>query len=225
MFDVVQHYQSLITELASLGKSYGLQGTTLKPPALCAVTKTIPVEQIEPLLQAGCRLFGENRVQEAAAKYPALRATYPDLQLHLIGPLQSNKVADALKLFDVIETLDRPKLAATLHSHWLQEGRRVHSLYIQVNTGNEPQKSGVSLSEFPALLAYAREELQLPVVGVMCVPPVDDDAALHFALLQRLAQQYQLSSCSMGMSNDYRLAAMLGSTEVRIGSRLFGARS
>lgn len=189
---------------------------------LVAVAKTHPAEAVSAALATGQRVFGENRVQEAQGKYPALKADFPDLALHLIGPLQTNKAEDAVALFDVIQTLDRPKLAHALAKAMAKTGRRP-LLYVEVNTGAEPQKAGVAPAELGALLDLARE-LALPVVGLMCIPPLDEPAAPHFQLLAELAKQHGLAGLSMGMSGDYETAVALGATCVRVGSALFGAR-
>lgn len=193
-------------------------------PTLVAVSKTHAVDKIEAALEAGQRVFGENRVQEAQAKFPALKADWPDLQLHLIGPLQSNKARDAVELFDVIQTLDRPKLAHGLAREMQRAGRRP-DCFIQVNTGEEPQKAGIAPSELQAFVNLARDDLSLPVVGLMCIPPLDENPALHFAFLSELARRCGLSQLSMGMSSDYDEAIRFGATVVRVGSAIFGARS
>jgi pyridoxal phosphate enzyme (YggS family) len=190
---------------------------------LVAVTKTHGPERIRPLLEAGHRVFGENRVQEALGKWPALKAEFPDIELHLIGPLQTNKVREAVQLFDAIHTLDRPKLATTLRAEIDRSGRSL-TLFIQVNTGEEPQKAGLSPQETSSFIRYSREELVLPVKGLMCIPPVDQPPAPHFALLQKLARQHDLPFLSMGMSDDFETAIKLGATHVRIGTAIFGAR-
>ena len=198
----------------------------IKPAAmtqLVAVSKTVPEAGIREALAAGQRLFGENRVQEAQGKYPALKREFPDLELHLIGPLQTNKVKDAAALFDVIQTLDRPKLADALADARDKSGRSPR-LFLQVNTGEEPQKAGVVPREVAALIAHARK-LELPLEGLMCIPPVDDDAAPHFAFLAKLARDHGLSQLSMGMSGDFELAVRFGATHVRVGTAIFGARS
>jgi len=198
----------------------------IKPAAmtqLVAVSKTVPEAGIREALAAGQRLFGENRVQEAQGKYPALKQEFPDLELHLIGPLQTNKVKDAAALFDVIQTLDRPKLADALADARDKSGRSPR-LFLQVNTGEEPQKAGVLPREVAALIAHARK-LELPLEGLMCIPPVDDDAAPHFAFLAKLARDHGLSQLSMGMSGDFELAIRFGATHVRVGTAIFGARS
>jgi PLP dependent protein len=189
---------------------------------LIAVAKTHGPEAIRPLLDAGQRVFGENRVQEAQAKWPALKADHPDIRLHLIGPLQTNKVRDAVGLFDAIHTLDRPKLADALAAERTRGGR-APLLFVQVNTGEEKQKAGVAPAEAPDLIAYARK-LELPVQGLMCIPPVDRDPAPHFAFLAKLAQENGLPLLSMGMSADFESAIRFGATHVRVGSALFGAR-
>ncbi|MFT5774486.1 YggS family pyridoxal phosphate-dependent enzyme [Hyphomonas sp.] len=193
------------------------------PPCLVAVSKTQPDEKIDAMLAAGQRVFGENRVQEAQAHWAERRAEYPDLELRLIGPLQTNKTDDAVALFDVIETLDRDKLARAL-AKAMTAARRHPSVYIQVNTGEEPQKAGVTPDGLAALLKVAVEECGLDVQGLMCIPPVDEPAGPHFALLAKLARRHGLKGLSMGMSGDYALAARFGATDVRIGTALFGAR-
>jgi pyridoxal phosphate enzyme (YggS family) len=189
---------------------------------LVAVTKTHDGDAIRPILGAGHRVFGENRVQEAKGKWPALREAYPGIELHLIGPLQTNKVKEAVELFDVIETLDRPKLADALKAEADKTGR-CPKLFIQVNTGEENQKAGVAPKDTAALIAYARD-LKLPVVGLMCIPPAEMAPGPHFALLQKLARENGLDQLSMGMSSDFESAIKFGATHVRVGSAIFGAR-
>jgi pyridoxal phosphate enzyme (YggS family) len=174
-------------------------------------------------IEAGQRVFGENRVQEAKAKWPALKARFPDIELHLIGPLQTNKVKDAVALFDVIESVDRPKLAAALAAEMRATGRR-HPCFIQVNTGLEAQKAGVLPRETFAFVETCRRDHGLAIAGLMCIPPVDDEAALHFALLAKLAKEAGVKQLSMGMSSDYPTAILLGATHVRVGSAIFGVR-
>ena len=190
---------------------------------LTAVTKTHGADVVEPLLEAGHRDYGENRVQEAMAKWPALRERYPGVTLRLIGPLQSNKSAEAVATFDVIETVDREKIARTLAAEMAKQSRRL-PVYVQVNTGEEPQKAGVAPGEAVAFAGRCREEHGLDVVGLMCIPPADAVPAPHFALLRGLAEEAGLPELSMGMSGDYEAAASLGATSVRVGSALFGAR-
>ena len=190
---------------------------------LVAVSKTHGAERVRELLQAGQRIFGENRVQEAEGKFPALKAEHPDLELHLIGPLQTNKAREAVALFDVIQSVDRERLAATLAREMDRAGRRPRC-YIQVNTGEEEQKAGVTPAEVDAFIAACRDTYKLPVVGLMCIPPVDEEPALHFALLAKMAARNGLASVSMGMSADYETAVKLGATHVRVGTALFGER-
>lgn len=194
------------------------------PAGIClvAVSKTWPTEAIEPLLAAGQRHFGENRVAEAEAKWPELRARYPDIVLHLVGQLQSNKAADAVALLDVIHSVDRPSLVTALGKAMAAAGRWP-ACYLQVNIGDEAQKGGCAIAELPALLAAALAA-GLPVAGLMCVPPADIEPAPFFALLARMARDQGLAGLSMGMSGDYETAVMLGATVVRVGTALFGAR-
>jgi pyridoxal phosphate enzyme (YggS family) len=190
---------------------------------LVAVGKTHPAEAIEAALVAGHRLFGENRVQEAAAKFPILRARYPDLKLHIIGPLQSNKIKQAIEICDAIETVDRDKLAQGIAAELAKGGKRI-DLFIQVNTGEEDQKAGVPPAEADQFIRRCRDEYKLPVVGLMCIPPAEDHPAPHFALLGEIAKCHGLKQLSMGMSGDYELAIQLGATHVRVGTAIFGAR-
>ena len=189
---------------------------------LVAVSKTVSEPGVREAIAAGQRLFGENRVQEAQGKYPHLKAEFPDLELHLIGPLQTNKTKEAVALFDVIQTLDRARLADSLAAARDKQGK-CPRLFVQVNTGEEPQKAGALPAETDGLIAYARK-LDLPVIGLMCIPPADDDAAPHFAFLAKLAKEAGLSELSMGMSGDFEMAVRFGATYVRVGSAIFGAR-
>lgn len=191
---------------------------------LVAVSKTHGADRVRELLQAGQRIFGENRVQEAEDKFPALKSEYPDLELHLIGPLQTNKVRDAVATFDVVQTLDRPKLAAALAAEFARAGKTVR-LFVQVNTGAEPQKAGILPQDCDAFLAECRDNHGLTVEGLMCIPPADEPAAPHFALLRQIARRNGLAGLSMGMSGDYETALALGATHVRIGSAIFGTRA
>lgn len=189
---------------------------------LIAVSKTQAPEAILPLIEAGQRVFGENRVQEAQGKWPALRADYPDIELHLIGQLQSNKAEEAVALFDVIHSLDRPSLLTALAKAMDKAGRRV-PCFVQVNIGDEEQKGGCPISDLPAFLAAVRAA-DVPLAGLMCIPPADTEAAPFFALLAKLAADNGLTGLSMGMSGDYETAVMLGATHVRVGTALFGQR-
>jgi pyridoxal phosphate enzyme (YggS family) len=190
---------------------------------LIVVSKTFGAPEILPLLQAGHRVFGENRVQEAKGKWPELKAQFPDVKLHLIGPLQSNKAKEAVELFDAIHTIDRPKIARALAEEMKRQDKRLQ-LFIQVNTGEEPQKAGVVPAELPALAALCRGELGLDVGGLMCIPPVEEEPAIHFAFLEKLAAENGFTQLSMGMSDDYETAVSFGATHVRVGSAIFGTR-
>ena len=190
---------------------------------LIAVTKTYGADAIEPTLGAGQRDFGENRVQEALGKWPALRERYPDVRLHLIGPLQSNKARDAVGLFDVIHSVDRDKLAGALAAEMASQGRAL-SCFAQVNTGEEPQKAGLRPSQTTESVKRWTRDLGLSIEGLMCIPPADEDPAPHFDLLRSLAAELRLASLSMGMSADYETAITHGATHVRVGSAIFGAR-
>ncbi len=191
--------------------------------ALIAVSKTIPAEGIRPALAAGQRRFGENYVQEAKAKWPALREEYSEIELHLIGPLQSNKAREAVELFDVIHTLDRTSLAASLAKEIQRSGRHP-VLLVQVNTGEEPQKGGVAPGAVDGFLTECRETHGLTVSGLMCIPPAEDPPSAHFGLLAAIARRHALPILSMGMSADYPAAIQMGATHVRVGSAIFGAR-
>jgi len=190
---------------------------------LICVSKTFPAEDIRVALELGERHFGENRVQEAEEKWPGLRADYPDVELHLIGPLQSNKAREAVALFDVIQTVDRPKIAEAIAKE-IQKLCRHPKLYVQVNTGAEPQKAGILPPEADAFIAQCRAEYGLEISGLMCIPPVDDQASPHFALLHQIAKRNGIETLSMGMSSDFELAIQLGATHVRVGTAIFGKR-
>lgn len=190
---------------------------------LVAVSKTHGADRVRELLAVGQRVFGENRVQEAQEKFPALKAEYADLKLHLIGPLQTNKAREAVALFDVIQSVDREKLAVTLAKEMARADKRP-DCFVQVNTGEEPQKAGILPADLDSFVAACRDTHKLPVVGLMCIPPVDEEPALHFALLAKMAARHGLTNISMGMSADYETAVRLGATHVRVGSALFGQR-
>ncbi|HEV2079831.1 MAG TPA: YggS family pyridoxal phosphate-dependent enzyme [Allosphingosinicella sp.] len=207
---------------AAIAKSASLAGRRPEEVTLIAVTKTHPAEAVLPLLDAGHRHYGENRVQEAAAKWPELRERYPDVVLHLIGRLQSNKAAEAVALFDCIHSVDRTSLVAALAEAMGKQGRRP-DCFIQVNVGEELQKGGCSPGALPALLDHAREA-DLPLKGLMCIPPAEVEAAPYFALLAKLARRHGLQGLSTGMSGDYETAVAIGATHVRVGSALFGER-
>jgi pyridoxal phosphate enzyme (YggS family) len=218
--DVTANLQAVRAQIAAAATTADRDPAAVQ---LVAVSKTHPADWIRPTLVAGHRLFGENRVQEAEAKWPDLRTEFPDLVLHLIGPLQSNKVKEAVALFDVIETVDRPKLARVLATEMIRTNRRP-ACYIQINTGEEPQKAGVAPTEADAFITLCRDELQLPLRGLMCIPPVDEEPSPHFALLAKIAKRNGLIELSMGMSADYKIAIAFGATHVRVGTAIFGAR-
>ncbi len=209
-----------ITE--AIAKAEAAAGRSPGSVRLIAVSKVQPLDRVEAVLQEGHRLFGENRVQEAAGKWPDFRERFDGVELHLIGPLQTNKARQAMELFDAIHTLDRPKLAKTL-ARLAQETGQCPELMIQVNTGEEPQKAGVMPAEADAFIEDARA-MDLPVTGLMCIPPVEEEPALHFALLAKIAERNGLKELSMGMSADFETAVALGATYVRVGSAIFGER-
>ncbi|MBZ9823607.1 YggS family pyridoxal phosphate-dependent enzyme [Mesorhizobium sp. CA4] len=190
---------------------------------LVAVSKTFAAEDVRPVIEAGQRVFGENRVQEAQGKWPALKAAFADVELHLIGPLQSNKAKEAVALFDVIETVDREKIAAELSKEMARQGR-APKLYVQVNTGSEPQKAGIEPREAVAFVKRCRDVHGLAIEGLMCIPPADENPGPHFALLEKLAREAGVAKLSMGMSGDYEIAIAFGATSVRVGSAIFGSR-
>ena len=207
-------------EITLAARSAGRDPASVK---LVAVTKTVPPDVIEEAIGAGQRVFGENRVQEAHAKWPALKERRPDIELHLIGPLQSNKVREAIALFDVIETLDRPKLALSLAEEMARTGKRPR-LFVQVNTGEEPQKAGVLPAATDEFVALCRKDRGLAIEGLMCIPPYDEEPAMHFALLAKIAARLGIKELSMGMSGDFARAIQFGATYVRVGTAIFGAR-
>ncbi|HEX4159348.1 MAG TPA: YggS family pyridoxal phosphate-dependent enzyme [Rhizomicrobium sp.] len=190
---------------------------------LVAVSKTFGPAEILPVIAAGQRVFGENRVQEAKAKWPTLKDQWPGVALHLIGPLQSNKAHEAIELFDAVHSVDRPKIAEALR-HEIDRAGRAPLLFIQVNTGEEPQKAGVAPQEAPQFIDLCRETLLLPIFGLMCIPPADEPPAPHFALLAKIARAHGLEGLSMGMSADFESAIRFGATHVRVGSAIFGQR-
>jgi len=217
---ITQNYNEVMSRIAAAAGRVGRQTEDI---TLVAVSKTFGPEDIEPVLQIPHRTFGENRVQESYGKWPELKSRYPDTVLHLIGPLQSNKAREAVSLFDCIETLDREKLARTLGKE-IQAAGKAPELFVQVNTGLEPQKAGIEPKELDGFIQTCRTIYDLPVTGLMCIPPVDEEPALHFALLAKLAGRNGLAKLSMGMSGDFETAIELGATHVRVGSAIFGAR-
>lgn len=217
---VTENLAAVLADLRAAEKAAGRAPGSVN---LVAVSKTHPAEAIVPVIAAGQRRFGENKVQEAQAKWPALKAAHPDIELHLLGPLQSNKTADAVALFDVIQSVDREKIAREIAKEIARQGRSP-KLYVQVNTGAEPQKAGIAPEETAAFVRLCRDELGLVIDGLMCIPPVEDNPGPHFALLAKIARDCGVASLSMGMSGDYETAVAFGATEVRVGTAIFGAR-
>jgi len=220
MASAVEQFFAVKTRIAAAEREAGRDAGSV---TLVAVSKTFEADAIRPVIEAGQRVFGENRVQEAQAKWPALKQEFPDIELHLIGPLQSNKVRDAVELFDMIHSVDRPKIAAALAEEMKRAGKRPR-LLVQVNTGEEPQKAGVLPGETDAFVARCGDEYGLAIEGLMCIPPLDEEPAVHFALLAKIAARLGLKELSMGMSGDFEKAIAFGATYVRIGTAIFGAR-
>ena len=221
MSDTVTRLAEIRTAISRAERDFGRKPGSV---ALVAVSKTKPAEQVAEVLEAGQRVFGENRVQEAEGKWPALRDATPGIELHLIGPLQSNKTPEAVALFDVIETVDREKIARALAVEMTRQGRALR-LYVQVNTGLESQKAGIAPDDTVAFVTFCREELGLTIEGLMCIPPAAEPPGPHFALLAKIAARNGVAKLSMGMSDDFETAIRFGATSVRVGSALFGARS
>jgi pyridoxal phosphate enzyme (YggS family) len=220
MTDAVEQLAVVQTKIAAAERQAGREPDSV---TLVAVSKTFSADDIRPVIEAGQRVFGENRVQEAQGKWPQLKAEFPDVELHLIGPLQSNKAKEALALFDVIESVDREKIAAALAAEIRKQGRAPR-LYVQVNTGSEPQKAGIEPREAVAFVKRCRDIHGLAIEGLMCIPPLEENPGPHFALLEKLAREADLEKLSMGMSGDYELAIAFGATHVRVGSAIFGSR-
>ncbi|MFN3076106.1 MAG: YggS family pyridoxal phosphate-dependent enzyme [Alphaproteobacteria bacterium] len=218
--EVLANYASVRAAIAAAAREVNRSPDDV---TLVAVSKNHEVDRIRPVLATGQRAFGENRVQEALGKWPILRAEYPEIRLHLLGPLQTNKVREAVALFDVIETVDRPKLAVALAAEMRHQNRRPECL-IQINTGEEPQKAGILPADADSFITACRTDHGLPVVGLMCLPPVNDEPSPHFALLREIAARHGLGHLSMGMSGDFDVAIHLGSTQVRVGTAIFGSR-
>ena len=218
--DISEAFAKIKTKIDRAAHDYNrLEGKI----TLIAVSKQQQEDRIDASLDAGHRVFGENRVQEAQKRWSIRKYDYPDLRLHLIGPLQSNKAADAVRLFDVIHTIDRPKIAIAVAKEAAKQNKHIQC-FIQVNTGDEPQKSGISPCDLASFVDFCREEAGLPIKGLMCIPPVDEEAAIHFGFLNTLASRNNLKGLSMGMSSDYEEAIKFGATHIRVGSALFGAR-
>jgi pyridoxal phosphate enzyme (YggS family) len=223
MTDTPKIHENLSRVKAEIAAAAVEAGRPAGSVALLAVTKTMPPDIIRPALEAGHRLFGENRVQEAEEKWPELKAAFADAALHIIGPIQSNKARRAVQVADAIQSVDRPKIARALAAAMDETGRRP-DCFVQVNTGEEPQKAGVLPREADAFIRACRDEFGLPVRGLMCIPPFDEDPAPHFAFLREIARRNGLAELSMGMSSDYALAVRFGATLVRVGTAIFGSR-
>ena len=220
---IADNFADIHIKIAAAERAYKMQTGLNRPVTLVAVSKRQPDDRIDAALIAGQRVFGENRVQEAQGRWVPRRDQHADLTLHLIGPLQTNKVVDAVALFDVIEVVDRLKLAKALGDEMIRQNRQL-DCYIQVNTGKEAQKSGIAPEDADDFIDYCCNEAGLNITGLMCIPPIDEEAAMHFALLQTIAKRNHLSILSMGMSNDFEEAIAFGATAVRIGAAIFGAR-
>lgn len=215
-----ENLEKIRTAIAAAESEAGRKSGAVR---LVAVSKTKPAEEITPVIDAGQRVFGENRVQEAQSKWPGLKAATDGIELHLIGPLQSNKTADAVALFDVIQTVDREKIAREIAKETARQDKHP-GLYVQVNTGSEPQKAGIEPDAAADFIALCRNDLGLTITGLMCIPPVEENPGPHFALLAKIARENGIDTLSMGMSDDFETAISFGATEVRVGSAIFGAR-
>ncbi len=223
MSDVVKNYRGIISQINKLHKEYS---QTSKNPKLIAVSKTFPEEIIKKVIEDGHKIFGENKVQEAFSKWKSLKNNYDHLELHLIGPLQSNKVKIALEIFDVIQTIDREKIVLKIKDLLNSEYHaRTYKFFIQVNIGNEEQKSGVKISDLSDFIEWTVKDQKLKVDGLMCIPPYDEDPSLYFNLLRQLCDNHNLQHASMGMTNDFEKAVKFGATYLRVGSGIFGKRS
>jgi len=215
--------ENLKLVLHTCGESAAISGRDFDAITLVVVSKTFDADEIRPVLEAGHRIFGENRVQEAQGKWPKLKTGFNDIELHLIGPLQSNKAADAVALFDVIHTVDREKIASALAGEMKKQNRKP-VLFIQVNTGSEPQKAGIEPTQTEVFYHICRDKYGLEISGLMCIPPVGENPGPHFALLRKLGKKTGLTALSMGMSSDYDIAIEMGATHVRVGNAIFGSR-
>jgi hypothetical protein len=218
---VARNLEGVRARIGAASSRVGRDPATVR---IVAVSKTQPAAAVVEAITAGADAIGENRVQEAQAKWPDLKLRHPDIELHLIGPLQTNKVREAVALFDVIQSLDRPRLAEALKTELEKSGRSLR-LFVQVNTGEEPQKAGIAPKEAVGFVRHCRDTLRLPVQGLMCIPPVDEERALHFALLKKLAREAEVEFLSMGMSDDFETAIRFGATHVRVGTAIFGPRA
>jgi PLP dependent protein len=216
-------HEGLKTVLNGVTQAARTAGRAPEAVTLIAVSKTFDAPEIMPVIEAGQRVFGENRVQEAKSKWPALKMRWPDVELHLIGPLQSNKAAEAVQLFDAIHTVDRAKIAEAIGKEMRKQAKAL-KLFVQVNTGREPQKAGIDPDEADQFLKACREAYGLEISGLMCIPPVEEDPTPHFQMLADIARRNGLTQLSMGMSGDYAVAIAAGATHVRVGSAIFGSR-
>ena len=222
MNKIISNYKNIINEIKSYEKEFY---ESVKNIDLVAVSKTFPAEKIELILNLGHRVFGENRVQEAAEKWPILKKNFDNVELHLIGPLQSNKAKTALEIFDVIQTLDREKIVLKIKEFKENdEQKKVHKFFIQVNTGNEQQKAGIEPDKLIDFVSWCKNDVNLEISGLMCIPPINEPSAKHFKILSSLAKKSSLRFLSMGMSNDFKEAIEFGATHVRVGSGIFGKR-
>lgn len=218
--DIAANLAAVKDRIADAARSAGRDPQSVH---LVAVSKTKPADIIQPAIEAGQILFGENRVQEAESKWPELKERYPQVRLHLVGPLQSNKIKRAISFCDAVESVDREKLARSLAGEMASTGRAIEC-FVQINTGEEPQKAGVLPEDVDAFLAKCREVYELPIAGLMCIPPIDDEPALHFGLLAEMARRNGIKGLSMGMTGDFETAIRFGATHVRVGTAIFGAR-
>ncbi len=218
--DVLARLAQVRRRIAAAAEAAGRRAQDV---TLVTITKSFSADVIAPVIEAGLRVFGENRVQEAAGKWPGLKERWPDIELHLVGPLQTNKAADAVALFDCIETLDRPKLAGALATEFDRQGRQPE-LFIQINTGAEPQKAGVLPGDADRFIAECRNDHGFAIAGLMAIPPFEEEPAVHFALLEKIAKRNGIAKLSMGMSGDFETAIALGATHVRLGTAIFGDR-
>tara|TARA_B100000989_G_scaffold104100_1_gene76268 strand:+ start:3662 stop:4330 length:669 start_codon:yes stop_codon:yes gene_type:complete len=221
MTDIVSNYNDILSKISRCKKEFPNSTQEVK---LIAVSKTFPIETIEKIILQGQNIFGENKVQEACQKWPLLKSRYKNIELHLIGLLQTNKVKIALDVFDVIQTLDREKLVTKISNYLNPESNKTHSFFVQVNTGDEPQKSGIHIARTEEFVEWCSKEKKLNIEGLMCIPPVNESSNDHFEILKKLAKKCNLNKLSMGMSSDFIEAIICGATHVRVGSGIFGQR-
>ncbi len=220
---VVENLKNIKERLKDIPQKFQLEDESYTVPKIIAVSKTHGKDKIVDLINAGHRIFGENRVQEAASKWPELKKTYSDIKLHLIGPLQSNKAKEAVTIFDCIQTIDREKIAKAIAEEMKKQQKKL-DLFIQINIGEEEQKAGIQPKEADKFIKYCRDDLELNIKGLMCIPPLNEEPAMHFALLKKIAERNNIKELSMGMSGDFETAAALGATYIRVGTAIFGER-